>query len=223
MKKKTIRNIQINFHPDQPFIELAFDTGTKRILARTSEKARDFYRDDENRKAADAVDGNIIIEWGTGLDALDKLAYIPSQQIHLSRYEIHAALKLVCTASLTLSLVKKSIRPLPEAILILGEMTLCRLPARKLPAAEEIWKEVSVEESIWISYERLRLEALRKEPHLFVLSAYLLRHELSKVNPSDLQVQLLIKDLEEVSRGFAYTLKRLAMTEAEKLGGQGRP
>ncbi len=219
--KKSPLTIAVAYASGDPCVELRFNASVRAIFAQAAEKARDFYRNEQVRNAAQGVSEQILTEWGAGLDTLDKLGFIPSTPLHLTPWECHMALNLVSIASLVLLGRVPSISPLPGAFILLAGFTPCRLTRRNLPPAAELWTDGAVSKTLHQEYERIRLQSAKGETHIMVCVAHVLRDALAKLQRPGATIDLLRHDLAQVSRTFTCTLQQLAGNKTIQFDEEG--
>lgn len=206
-----------SYRPGAQHVEIHLIDGAASLFDQSAQALR-HLRAQPAMQVVERQSQNLAEEWEAGLDAIEKLAYVPSVPLHLEPLELAHALGFIAMA-ITIS----SEAPAWAELLVgaFASMIPCEIDCGILPSASEVWTDNEPSDEIFSIYEVLREWDAIGPPTIPLMGAFRLWSDLKDVEDLPKAVIDLIADLEEATR--LYVLASSAINEFRKSSTSNRP
>ena len=194
--------IKSNYIPGAHFVEVEPCTKSRKQFDKQACALRKFLRN-SNPPLASSLTPEVREMWIAGLDAIERLAYIPSKIIYVEPMAAAHAMNVV--TSCILASENEEAKAQLVVLFALASMTPVTLPDMDLPDFPAAWATSHASEDAMELYERVRDTPV--VPILRLTQAYFLFIELAGKSHLEPSVQQLVAHLEGVTTILRVALK----------------
>jgi len=194
-------------------LQLRYDTEAQLAFSKAYPIAKAAYFDPNVQDIGAKKSKSVLAAMSMGCDLLRKLAEDSTRQLNLDENELRASLMLALFAAEFSVITGEPPSTLPTVIVLLAGVTPYPVSAVDLPPAMEVFNPDIVSSAVGEAFEYLRVWEGTEQPRLPLLQIYQLWFELEKIQPTNKQLQLLLRSLSRTTEMFRSSMNALASSE----------